>query len=245
MKKKALYMSMRKLFYLLNDSRCFLCQKPLAFDSILNTSLCKKCFENFTPEKSEFFCLKCGRKMNTNGICEECCDNSENIYYDSYKYIQSYSGASAQLVKLHKQYDNHKVLDLYVSLLCKILNPDYPVCIVPDSFLGILKKGKCCFSVEISKKLKKEGFYVISGIIKKSSFAKMQKLLNNKDRQSNADKIFNLNKNPPIIKTTLGTIQLVDDIFTTGSTINRCSKLLKDFGFQKVLAYSLFKAKFR
>ena len=245
MKKKALYMSMRKLFYLLNDSRCFLCQKPLAFDSILNTSLCKKCFENFTPEKSEFFCLKCGRKMNTNGICEDCCDNSENIYYDSYKYIQSYSGASAQLVKLHKQYDNHKVLDLYVSLLCKILNPDYPVCIVPDSFLGILKKGKCCFSVEISKKLRKEGFCVISGIIKKSSFAKMQKLLNNKDRQSNADKIFNLNKNPPIIKTTLGTIQLVDDIFTTGSTINRCSKLLKDFGFQKVLAYSLFKAKFR
>ena len=244
MKKNALYISMRKLFYLLTDSRCLLCQKPLVFDSYLTTSLCKKCIEKLTQDESEFVCLKCGKRMNTNGICEECCKKSENIYYDSFKYIQSYSGASAQLVKLHKQYDNHKVLDLYVSLLCKILNSDYPVYIVPDSFLGKLKKGKCCFSTEIGKKLRKKGFCVISNIIKKSSFAKMQKLLNNKDRQSNADKIFNLNKNPIIIKNTLDTIQLVDDIFTTGSTINRCAKLLKDFGFKKIFAYSLFKAKF-
>ena len=72
----------------------------------------------------------------------------------------------------------------------------------------------------------------------------MQKLLNHKDRQSNANKIFNLSKNPPKIENDLDTIQLIDDIFTTGSTINRCSKLLKDFGFKKVFAYSLFKAKF-
>jgi predicted amidophosphoribosyltransferase len=244
MKKSALYIDMRRLFYLLADSRCLLCQKPLSFERNSNGQLCQKCTNVFVPEKSEFFCLKCGIGIESGIYCNKCNVNSKRVYYDSYRYIQTYSGLAMQLVKLHKQHDNHGVIDLYASFLQTILNPVYPVYIVPDSLLGKIKKGRCCFSAELAHKLEKNGFSVISGIIKKSSFAKMQKLLNHKDRQSNADKIFNLSKNPPKIENDLDTIQLIDDIFTTGSTINRCSKLLKDFGFKKVFAYSLFKAKF-
>lgn len=234
---------MRKIFYLLTDSRCVLCQKPLSFENKFYNSLCEKCFKIFTAEKSEFFCKKCGDALNTNGFCSKCCIDSKSVNYDSFRYIQSYSGAAMQLVKLHKQQDNHKVLDLYVSFLCSVLNPDYPVYIVPDSFFRRIKKGKCCFSVEITRKLRKKGFRVFFGIIKKSSWAKMQKLLNHKDRKKNAEKSFHLNKKCHL-QIDSDYIQLVDDIFTTGSTINRCSKLLKDFGFKKVFAYSLFKAKF-
>lgn len=221
---------MKKLFRLLTDSRCLLCRKPLSFDTE-SGALCSECFDIFTPEESD-------------EICGKCSADTRNIYYDSFRYIQSYSGAAMQLVKLHKQHDNHKVLDLYSVFLSKILNPNYPVYIVPDSLPGVIRKGKSCFSRQVARKLRKKGFTVLCGIIKKSPFAKMQKLLNHKDRHDNAEKSFNLNKK--MQKGDIGqteTIQLVDDIFTTGATINRCSKLLKDFGFKKVLAYSLFKAK--
>lgn len=236
---------MRKLFYLLTDSRCLLCQKPLSFDTKYSCSLCNECFDIFTPEKSDSFCLKCGELLKSGEVCDKCCIDTKIIYYDSFKYIQSYCGAAMQLVKLHKQHDNHKVLDLYSELLSKILNPNYPIYIIPDSLPGIIKKGRSCFSRQVTRKLRKKGFHVICGIIKKSPFAKMQKLLDHKDRHDNAEKSFNLNEK--IQKGNIDkieTIQLVDDIFTTGATINRCSKLLKDFGFKKVLAYSLFKAKF-
>lgn len=240
---------MKKLFYLLTDSRCLLCQKPLSFGAKYSSLLCNKCFKIFTPEKSEFFCPKCGETLKSDKICNKCSTDTKVTYYDSFRYIQSYSGAAMQLVKLHKQYDNHKVLDLYSAFLSKILNPDYPVYIVPDSLMGRIRKGKSCFSIQITHKLRKKGFNVIYGIIKKSPFAKMQKLLDSKDRYYNAEKSFKLNKETSKIKAQFNfdkteTIQLVDDIFTTGSTINRCSKLLKDFGFKKVLAYSLFKTKF-
>lgn len=240
---------MRKLFYLLTDSRCLLCQKPLSFGAKYSNLLCNKCFKIFTPKKSEFFCPKCGEALKSDEICSNCSVDAEIIHYDSFRYIQSYSGAATQLVKLHKQHDNHKILDLYSVFLSDILNPDYPVYIVPDSLPGRIRKGKSCFSVQVAHKLRKKGFNVICGIIKKSPFAKMQKRLNRKDRHENAEKIFNLNKKISRVKTIFTcseteTIQLVDDIFTTGSTINRCSKLLKDFGFKKVLAYSLFKAKY-
>lgn len=243
---------MRKLFYLLTDSRCLLCQKPLSFGEKNYGSLCGKCFKIFIPKKSELFCLKCGEVLKSGKICSKCSVDTKIIYYDSFRYIQSYSGAAMRLVKLHKQNDNHKVLDLYSAFLSKILNQNYPVYIVPDSLPGRIRKGKSCFSHQVARKLRKKGFNVINGVIKKSPFTKMQKLLDHKDRHDNAEKSFNLNKKTQKINANAAetiqlvteTIQLVDDIFTTGATINRCSKLLKDFGFKKVLAYSLFKAKF-
>lgn len=240
---------MRKLLYLLTDSRCLLCQKPSSPGAAYSRLLCNKCFTIFTPEKSEFFCPKCGEALKHDTICSKCSVDTRTIYYDSFRYIQSYSGAARQLVKLHKQYDNHKALDLYSAFLSNILNPDYPVYIVPDSLPSRIRKGKSCFSIQVAHKLRKKGFNVICGIIKKSPFAKMQKLLDRKDRYYNAEKSFKLSKETSKIKAKFNfneteTIQLVDDIFTTGSTLNRCSKLLKDFGFKKVLAYSLFKAKF-
>ena len=58
-----------------------------------------------------------------------------------------------------------------------------------------------------------------------------QSKLNKEERQNNIQGVYNL-QNPQ--KITNQKILLVDDIYTTGSTVNECSKILKQANPKKI-----------
>ena len=59
---------------------------------------------------------------------------------------------------------------------------------------------------------------------------KPQNKLNDKERQKNIEGAFKIQGNVVQLKKVI----LVDDIYTTGSTINACAKLLREAGVEQV-----------
>lgn len=62
-----------------------------------------------------------------------------------------------------------------------------------------------------------------------------QKLLNDKERQNNLKKAFKIGRNDVKWKSVI----IVDDIYTTGSTIDACASVLLEIGIQKVYFIAL------
>ena len=79
---------------------------------------------------------------------------------------------------------------------------------------------------------------IINDILIKQKNNKPQSELNKISREQNVKDVYKLlNKDKIINKKIL----LIDDIYTTGSTVNECSKILKQAGAEKVDIYTLAK----
>lgn len=86
---------------------------------------------------------------------------------------------------------------------------------------------------EIGKILKIE---VLTETLVKDSFTEEQVRLNKEERKTNLIGAFNITKAEKIKDKR---ILLLDDIITTGATIEECSKVLKEFGSGKIIGLSI------
>ena len=73
-------------------------------------------------------------------------------------------------------------------------------------------------------------------ILTKTKNNKRQSELNKEERIQNVKDVYEI-QNKPIIKNKK--IVLFDDIYTTGNTVNECSRVLKENGAKEVLAITL------
>ena len=77
---------------------------------------------------------------------------------------------------------------------------------------------------------------VRTDILIKTKNTKSQSLLKREERLINLESAFEVNDDIAINNTYKKSILLVDDVLTTGTTINTCAKVLKDNGFSFVYA---------
>lgn len=250
---------MRQLIYLLLDLRCVLCKMPL-YQSLSkqqkpNGILCEKCTKLF-QRTEHFHCKQCGEPTEKEGLCQRCSAERHNgnqppVPYDDYRFLYPYEEHGKQLVLLHKKSKRHEILKLYASFLTDEtispiqLNRKIPITFVPDSNIRKWKKGRCCFSSQVAKYLKQQGYQIKEKLIKKSFFSKMQKLKNREERLESVEKIFTPSKMKKRAKEMAGPIQLIDDVYTTGATITRCAAILKESGFSPVYVVTIFKSHFK
>lgn len=90
-------------------------------------------------------------------------------------------------------------------------------------------------------KLRNKQFY--SDFLLKTKHTKPQTNLRKKDRENNLSKAFELNKKyQKLIKNKK--ILLIDDVTTTGTTLNKCAKILKQNGAKKIFALTIAKTAF-
>jgi predicted amidophosphoribosyltransferase len=120
-----------------------------------------------------------------------------------------------------------------------VLDRRFPVTAVPDDIFKRFKKGRSGLSYLLHA-LKKKGYITIDDLLKKRIlFSRSQKMKTGIQRR-NVEKSFYLDAASE--NEYSGEIYLIDDIYTTGSTMNHCSKLLKLAGFKKVHAVSFFRS---
>ena len=201
-------------------------------------------------------CGFCGQKINERYTCRKCLNIIEyyqemvvvpkcieNRYYDKVFSVLNYKGFFKNKMLAYK-FHNAKYLGTSFAEILALFIKKYRI------------KADFIIAVPISKKRLRERGYNQSEIIatKVSEFTQIQygeniliKIKNNlrqseltlherKENVRNAYLIKNIEKikNKKII--------LLDDIYTTGATLNECAKVLKENGAQEVIALTVMYA---
>lgn len=186
---------------------------------------------------NEFLCRKC-EKMLKNQSKFEIIENKYNSnFYDNHLYIFQYQGIIRKIILDYKFNEKAYLYKTFVNFLLK-----------DKKFFNILKTYDTIIPVPISKNRKKQRGYnqclllskEISKILQiennnnclyKKKDIIPQSTLNKEEREQNIKGAYEL-KNIETIKNKR--ILLIDDIYTTGSTLNECAKILKKANPNKI-----------
>jgi|AntRauTorckE6833_2_1112554.scaffolds.fasta_scaffold25670_2 ComF family protein len=216
--------------------------KCINCNSELNTKnkycICSKCLKQL-PYNNGHTCYKCGDKITGSGsYCLNCKDTQKE--YEQARSPFLYSGIIQKLIYKLK-YSKGKYLANYLSLF------------LVDEFIKHNWQVDLVVPVPLYKKREKlRGFnqaHLLSSEFEKSLNIKISKnelirvkntptqtKLSKNERKNNLQKAFKVvNKNAFKNKNVL----LIDDIFTTGATVDECSTALKKAGAKNIYVLTL------
>jgi len=227
---------------LLFPASCTLCRKPL---DILENVLCKTCLRMLRVLE-EPVCKTCSRPLPRFGEhasrCREC--KRTKLHIKSMTATVPFDDLNRSLihaVKFHKKRWVFNVYEPFVKL--RLQRADLPNIdfLLPVPIDGARKRTREFnqakdLADQTSRILAKP---VLAGVLKRRSGHRPQSLLRRKERMQNIGSQFYV-KNAGNIRDK--TILLVDDIFTTGATVNECARILRVAGAKEVHAFVLARA---
>ncbi len=219
-----------------NNIKCLICSKELSENTLY--SLCEQCL-NELPFNTGKTCLRCDEPLTSaSNYCLKC--KSIVPYFKHNKSVFLYEGKIKSFVRGLK-YDNKRY---YATTLSNFLageyvklNKDFDVVIPVPLHTNRLKERGFNQSELLCKSLKdKLKLNVDTKILGKVVYTESQTHLTRQDREKNLHDSFKvIDKSKIKGKRVL----LVDDVFTTGSTINECARTLKDAGAKEVCSLTL------
>jgi competence protein ComFC len=212
-------------------SRCINCGTLISFK---DGYLCRKCCGSI-----EFLtggCAICSGELNSNqDMCGMCSDRK--FYIDKNITIAEFSGVMKEVLHNYKFNKRRGLYKLISSIALPKLNHFIDLFDMITSVpINRKKKWNRGYNQSelIAKQIAKETGLTYRTVLKEGYHFKIQKKLGYRDRFLN---ILNRYKiiNSGHVKGRR--ILIIDDVFTTGATINECARILKSYGAEKV--YSL------
>lgn len=218
----------KKFLYIVFPKSCISCSK--AIDIKKEKPICDKCIKGFTKVDSlKFKCNKCGRIIEYNGLCTMC--SSEKEYYDSGICVYEYSHSLRDAIINYKFKGLHYHSKYFGNVMAENLHntSDYDI-ITFVPLHKIKHKQRGYNQAELLAKVISEihGITLCQALTKVKN-TRQQSTLSSKEREINVRNAFKCSadvKNKSIL--------IVDDILTTGHTINECSRILKKAGAKRV-----------
>lgn len=208
---------------LLFPPRCAVCDDVIP----LNTKyICRECRKKLVYIR-EPYCLKCGKAIGDGELCADCMKRKH--YFKQGQSVFDYGCISDSLFRF-KNKGRAEYADFYANEIFRT-KKDYIRLISPDALVPVpihkrkmLKRGYNQ-AEEIALKLSKlTGIPVNSSLILRKTETAALKELNLAERQKNLKNAFKLGQNDVKLKT----IIIIDDIYTTGSTIDEMSRVIKE-----------------
>ena len=187
-------------------------------------------------------CIICGVEGFL-GICSKCKSEIKRVHQQeeimAYGY---YGGVLKKLIlnlKYHKSFIAGKVL---ADLLCQIiiekkLSIDC-ICYVPISKDSLKKRGFNQCSV-LAKNISSILDIPVIDCLVKVKETKEQKLLGKEERMKNILDAFEIKNKEKLFKKN---ILLIDDVYTTGATINECKKNIEKCNINKIYVLTIAKS---
>lgn len=187
-------------------------------------------------------CIICGIEGFL-GICSKCKSEIKRVHQQeeimAYGY---YGGVLKKLIlnlKYHKSFIAGKVL---ADLLCQIiiekkLSIDC-ICYVPISKDSLKKRGFNQCSV-LAKNISSILDIPVIDCLVKVKETKEQKLLGKEERMKNILDAFEIKNKEKLFKKN---ILLIDDVYTTGATINECKKNIEKCNINKIYLLTIAKS---
>lgn len=225
----------RSLIRILYPANCVLCRTPLTIDEI---HLCIRCIKKIEPLKAPT-CLKCARPLapygNHRSTCSQC--RSERPYYDRGFALVPYQEPVKNIfhqIKFQKKLWLIKIFSGLFERLPSSEMRNYEMIIpVPLDSRRQRERGfnQALIIAQMLNRLSLKNAPPIKKVISKKKKTLPQSQLRREERLSNLENAFSLRQK--------GIVQgkqilLVDDIFTTGATINECARILKEDGAERV-----------
>ncbi|ACK42686.1 MULTISPECIES: ComF family protein [Dictyoglomus] len=197
--------------------------------------VCKNCLKKL--KFPEYYCLSCGQPLTVDlQICYNC--NKEERKWDGYEFVAYYEDGWKDIISLFKFKNKPYIADFFSQIgskkiLRKKWKIDY-ITYVPLSYKTLKERGynqSEYLAYFLSKSLK----VAYGPLLYLKKNIKPQKTLNLKEREENMMNAFGVIENREIN----GNILLVDDVYTTGTTLKECTRTLKkSFNLDKVYIFT-------
>lgn len=235
----------KKILFALRDfffpSPCALCGASLTSVAEIRYALCQSCRDSIVLAEGEE-CSVCGKPLISEKETCLSCRGREKGSYERLWVLFPYTGKYRRLLTSYKFDKNILLADTFAEKIAEVIagNPclkDAHIVPVPPR-PGKIKMSGWDQVDHLVKRLEKIEYgngkrAKVSRCLKRRK-SKAQKSLNRTERLENLKgRIF---LNGPAPKTAL----IIDDVITTGSTIEVCSAILKEAGAEKVYALCLF-----
>lgn len=218
---------------------CFICE---TYDeTIADKYICSDC-ERHIKKIEPPVCSKCSKPIahtSSANLCQECCDTER--HFEMSKSPYAYEGLIKKAIYSYKYYNKTYFYKLFGTLLVNFMrNTDYT-------------DFDCIVSVPLhSSKMRKRGYnqselvakYISSSLsipyvdaLKRTKKTLKQSEQSKEERRKNLKDAFAVKNSA--VKIINSTVLLVDDIYTTGSTVDECSKALVNYGAEKVYVITI------
>ncbi len=212
---------------------CLACGKEI--DTAGFCGDCKKNIKYMEPP----FCTRCGKPFTSregvSHICMDCIKNKNK--FERARCVFEYSGTIAKLIQRFKFSDQVNLSSFFIKELFTLYQRDFPgtgidaIVPVPLSAKRLRQRSynqALLLARGLSKKLRIEYY---QGILEKIRETAPQSTLHADKRYENVKDAYAVS-NKRMIKGKR--ILLVDDVITTGATVNACVSALKKAGTKKV-----------
>ena len=231
----------RSLIRILYPAVCVLCQIPLVLEE---TYLCESCIPKIESLKAPT-CLKCARPLppygNQRSVCSPC--RSERPYYDRGFALVPYQESVKNIFHQIKFQKKLWLLNIFLKPIRHVQSSieigNYEVIVpVPLDSKRERERGfnQALIIAQMLNRSNQKHIPPICNVIQKRKKTLPQSQLRRQERLSNLEDAFCLKKRDRIRGKR---VLLVDDIFTTGSTINECAKILKENGAEQVHFFTI------
>lgn len=221
--------------------RCPVCDNILyEKNSIKRPDVCNGCLKDIRIINQPA-CMKCGKQLEDEieEFCHDC--KVKSFEYERGVAAFSYSKAMKRSMYAFKYNNRREYAEFYSKVICEKYNKvirswDVDVLMpVPLHRRRFIKRGYNQAQVVADAISKKLGIAVDAKTLVRSKNTKPQKELTDKERNNNIENAFQISPNG--IK--YNKVILVDDIYTTGTTINECARVLKRNGVKSVYFVSV------
>ena len=228
--KKFLNRTKELILELIFPNRCICCDEILEYAR--HPWLCPACLEKVKPITGRVCCI-CGVPIIANDICVDCSD--KRIYFKRAYCAFEYKNEVRKAIHNIKFNDNPRYLGYFAPILYNYarergFDGADIVTFVPMRPKNKRKRGYNQSEL-LAKRLSRLGMGEFKPLLKKVRDTKNQHDIEREERRKNLKDAF-APIDPADIKDRK--ILLVDDIYTTGSTVNECAKTLVKAGAQCV-----------
>ena len=217
---------------LLYPRRCALC------DAVLSKKqrwFCGDCLQRL-PLAKEPYCMKCGKVLEKDEqeYCADCCLHPH--IFERGRSLLVYDGMVKKSIYRYKYNSRKEYAQAYAYLAERQLG-DFIREINPDAFIPVplhrkryRKRGYNQAELFADALGRRMGIPVERKLVQRSRCTLPQKNLDITARQNNLKKAFKISRNDVKLYTTI----IIDDIYTTGSTVDAVAMQLKKAGVQRV-----------
>lgn len=229
---------LRSFIDIIYPPRCCLCRKFLNSNSAHSDHFCNDCLNDF-PKIEPPLCTICGisfvSQVEEDHLCERCI--RKRPFYDSlrapYVYEHGIMDAIHQLKYTGKSHLANSLGLLLTSFAGKWLGNTKGMLIVPVPLhpKRLRERGfnQSLLLAKVMNPLLETELDFLS--LRRVLYTKAQTGLKFKEREKNVRRAFELDGKPDIKGKS---IILVDDVATTGNTMNECARVLKKAGCKKI-----------